>query len=226
MQPQDAGLGLESREQDVAAVLGHRRPDAGVQEVLDLGDDLGGLALVGLAFVMPGREVMGEGSREFRDAGEAGASPLAQALFEIDGVRRVFFGPDFLTVSKDPDVDWGHVKAPILAAVMDHYTSGAPILRQAEAGGAVEAAEVVYEGDAIQIVAEIKDLLDTRIRPAVAQDGGDILFNRFDADTGVVWLNMRGACSGCPSSTATLKAGVENMLKHYVPEVTRVEQTL
>ena len=136
---------------------------------------------------LPGREVMGEGSREFREADEAAASPLADALFAIEGVRRVFFGPDYLTVSKDPEVDWSHVKAPILAAVMDHYTSGAPLLKDA---------------------------------------GGDILFNRFDAATGVVFLHMKGACSGCPSSSATLKAGVENMLKHYVPEVTAVEQTL
>ena len=108
---------------------------------------------------------------------------------------------------------------------MDHFTSGRPLFVEsaAEAGGHDDTA---YEGETAQVVAEIKDLLDTRIRPAVAQDGGDILFNRFDADTGVVWLHMRGACSGCPSSSATLKAGVENMLKHYVPEVTRVVQTL
>ena len=173
---------------------------------------------------LPGREVMGEGSREFREADEAAASPLADALFAIEGVRRVFFGPDYLTVSKDPEVDWSHVKAPILAAVMDHYTSGAPLLSDAE--GAASHNADVYEGDTAQIVAEIKELLDTRIRPAVAQDGGDILFNRFDAATGVVFLHMKGACSGCPSSSATLKAGVENMLKHYVPEVTAVEQTL
>ena len=174
---------------------------------------------------LPGLPVMGEGSREFRDATEAAASPLAEALFAIDGVRRIFFGPDFVTVSKDPSVDWGHVKAPILAAVMDHYTSGAPLLK--ESGGASgHDEEEAYEGETAQIVAEIKDLLDTRIRPAVAQDGGDILFNRFDPETGVVFLHMKGACSGCPSSSATLKAGVENMLRHYVPEVTAVEQTL
>ena len=173
---------------------------------------------------LPGRDVMGEGSREFRSAEEAEASPLAQALFAIDGVRRVFFGPDFVTVTKAPQVEWGHLKAPILAAVMDHYTSSAPLLKD-EAGASSHDAEI-YEGDTAQVVAEIKDLLDTRIRPAVAQDGGDILFNRFDADTGVVFLHMKGACSGCPSSSATLRAGVENMLKHYVPEVTRVEQAL
>ena len=173
---------------------------------------------------LPGREVMGEGSREFRDTAEAAASPLAQALFELEGVRRVFFGPDFLTVTKAAQLDWSALKAPVLAAVMDHYASGAPLL--ADGDGAVAHDEEAYEGETAQIVAEIKDLLDTRIRPAVAQDGGDILFNRFDAGTGVVYLHMKGACSGCPSSSATLRAGVENMLKHYVPEVTRVEQSL
>jgi Fe-S cluster biogenesis protein NfuA len=167
--------------------------------------------------------VLGEGAREFAGAEDAQVSPLATALFELDGVTRVFFGPDFLTVTKDPAAEWPHLKAPILAAVMDHFTSGRPLMTDASSDGHDDTA---YDGDTAQIVAEIKDLLDTRIRPAVAQDGGDILFNRFDVDTGVVWLNMRGACSGCPSSTATLKAGVENMLKHYVPEVTRVEQTL
>jgi Fe-S cluster biogenesis protein NfuA len=174
---------------------------------------------------LPGQAVMGEGTRDFRDPAEADASPLAQAIFEVEGVSRVFFGEDFLTVGKAADADWAHLKAPILAAIMDHYTSGAPLFPAASEGAGGHA-EGDYEGETAQIVAEIKDLLDTRIRPAVAQDGGDILFDHFDVDTGVVWLEMRGACSGCPSSTATLKAGVENMLKHYVPEVTRVEQTL
>jgi Fe-S cluster biogenesis protein NfuA len=174
---------------------------------------------------LPGREVMTEGARDFREAAESQVSPLAAELFVIDGVERVFFGADFVTVGKTRDADWDHLKAPILAAIMDHFTSGRPLFE----GDGVQASghdDGLYEGDTAQIVAEIKDLLDTRIRPAVAQDGGDILFSRFEPDTGVVWLNMRGACSGCPSSTATLKAGVENMLKHYVPEVTRVEQTL
>ena len=177
---------------------------------------------------LPGREVMGEGSRDFREAEEAKASPLAAELFGIEGVTRVFFGPDFLTVGKSDAHDWAHLKAPILAAIMDHFTSGQPLFAK-DSGGEGDAVghdEGVYEGETAQIVAEIKDLLDTRIRPAVAQDGGDILFNRFEPDTGVVYLNMRGACSGCPSSSATLRAGVENMLKHYVPEVTRVEQSL
>lgn len=177
---------------------------------------------------LPGREVMGEGSREFRDAQEAQVSPLASALFAVDGVLRVFLGPDFLTVTKtaDPTPDWRHLKAPILAEIMDHYTAGRPLFEEAADDAAVSHSDAVYEGDTAQVVAEIKELLDTRIRPAVAQDGGDILFDRFEPDSGVVWLHMRGACSGCPSSAATLKSGVENMLKHYVPEVTRVEQTL
>ena len=174
---------------------------------------------------LPGREVYAQGSRDFRDAEEAAASPLAAELFGLENVTRVFYGPDFITVGKAPDEDWAFLKAPILAAIMDHFTSGRPLFTDA-ADASTGHDEGVYEGETAQIVAEIKDLLDTRIRPAVAQDGGDILFNRFDADTGVVWLNMRGACSGCPSSSATLKAGVENMLKHYVPEVTGVEQTL
>jgi Fe-S cluster biogenesis protein NfuA len=172
---------------------------------------------------LPGREVSPRESREFPTETAAAASPLARALFALDGVKRVYFGDEFLTVTKDADHDWSYLKAPILAEIMDHFTSGAPLIE-----GEVEAAaeEDVYEGDAAAIVEEIKELLETRVRPAVAQDGGDIIFSKFEPDTGVVWLHMRGACSGCPSSAATLKAGVENMLRHYVPEVTRVEQTL
>ncbi len=173
---------------------------------------------------LPGRDVMGEGTRELR-AEDAAVSPLAEAIFAVSGVERVFLGPDFLTVTRgDGDLDWRQLKAPILAAIMEHFTSGAPLLREGDEAVAHDGG--VYEGDAAQVVTEIKDLLDTRIRPAVARDGGDILFNRFDPDTGVVYLHMRGACSGCPSSSATLRSGVENMLKHYVPEVTRVEQAL
>ncbi len=175
---------------------------------------------------LPGKDVLGDGTRDFRSQAEAEASPLAADLFGIEGVTRVFYGPDFITVGKDLNTEWPYLKAPILASIMDHFTSGRPLFTDASDDQAGGHDEGVYEGDTAQIVAEIKDLLDTRIRPAVAQDGGDILFNRFDVDTGVVWLNMRGACSGCPSSSATLKAGVENMLKHYVPEVTAVEQAL
>ena len=178
---------------------------------------------------IPGREVMADGVREFATPEEAAESPLAEALFDVDGVARVYFGPDFLTVTKGSDeVDWRNIQASILAAIMDWYASGEPLFvgGAAEAGTSHGHAEETYEGDAAQIVAEIKDLLDTRIRPAVAQDGGDILFSRYEPDTGIVWLHMRGACAGCPSSAATLKSGVENMLRHYVPEVSRVEQTV
>lgn len=176
---------------------------------------------------IPGRDVLGSGgAAEFRTFEEAETSPLAEALFAIDGVSRVFFGSDYLTVAHHPGFEWPQLKAPILAAIMDHYTSRRPLFVTAPTGATGGHDDTVYEGDTAQIVEEIKDLLDTRIRPAVAQDGGDILFNRFEPETGVVWLHMKGACAGCPSSTATLKSGVENMLKHYVPEVTRVEQTL
>ena len=175
---------------------------------------------------LPGREVADDGGREFRSMEEAAASPLARALFEVDGVARVFFGADFLTVTRHAgDLEWRQLKAPILAAVMEHYTTGQPLYSDQAAGAGGHDADA-YEGATAQVVTEIKDLLDTRVRPAVAQDGGDILFNRFDAATGVVYLHMKGACSGCPSSAATLKAGVENLLKHYVPEVTAVEQAL
>ena len=174
---------------------------------------------------LPGRVVMDKGTMDFAGADTAAASPLAKRLFAVEGVERVFFGADFVTVTRAPDAPtWPQMKAPVLAAIMEHYTSGAPIVVGAGETEHDHAGD--YDGETAQIVAEIKDLLDTRIRPAVAQDGGDIMFNRFEPDTGVVWLTLRGACSGCPSSSATLKAGVENMLKHYVPEVTRVEQTL
>jgi hypothetical protein len=172
---------------------------------------------------LPGREVLGTGSRELSSAEEAAISPLAEALFEIGQVARVFLGPDFLTVTRAEGGDWAFLKAPILAAIMDHYTSGRPVLAD---GDQAEADDTVYDDETAQIVAEIKELLDTRVRPAVAQDGGDIVFSRFEMETGTVYLHMRGACSGCPSSAMTLKSGVENMLRHYVPEVMRVEQTL
>ena len=171
---------------------------------------------------MPGRAVLEDGGMEFPNAEGAARSPLASALFALDGVTKVYLGNDFLTVGKSEGREWSHLKAPVLAAVMDHFTSGRPtLLREDET-----ADEIVYEGDTIQIVQEIKDLLDAKIRPAVAQDGGDIVFDRFNPETGMVYLHMRGACSGCPSSAMTLKAGVENMLKHYVPEVTGVEAVL
>jgi Fe-S cluster biogenesis protein NfuA len=176
---------------------------------------------------LPGRDVLGAGSREFADEESAAASPLAQALFAVDGVERVYLGGDFLTVTKSEGVEWPHLKPHLLAAIMDHFTSGRPALSGA-AGAAedTDQAGVVYDGDAADIVKELKELIEARVRPAVARDGGDITFHSWDHENGVVRLNMRGACAGCPSSTATLKQGIENMLRHYVPEVNRVEQVV
>jgi Fe-S cluster biogenesis protein NfuA len=173
---------------------------------------------------IPGREVLSSGGREFKNREDATVSTLAAALFALQGVTRVYFGADFITIGKDAEFDWAHLKAPILATIMDHFTGGKPLFEDETSEDLLSDED--YSGEAAEIVAEIKSLLDSRIRPAVAQDGGDILFSRFEPDTGVVWLRMRGACSGCPSSAATLRMGVENMLRHYVPEVTRVEQTL
>lgn len=168
---------------------------------------------------LPGRDVMGEGRvADFADAEAAAASPLARRLFEVEGVTGVFLGSDFITVTK-AEGEWQHLKPALLGAIMEHFTSGAPILHEGGNGADVHAA---HEGDDGEIVDQIKDLLDTRVRPAVAQDGGDITFQGYD--NGIVYLNMQGACAGCPSSTITLKRGVENMLRHYVPEVTEVRQ--
>ncbi|HLG88642.1 MAG TPA: NifU family protein [Alphaproteobacteria bacterium] len=161
---------------------------------------------------IPGRTVMNEGTADFRDATAAGRSPLARALFEIDGVAGVFLGQDFISVSKTGGAEWFTLKPAVLAAIMDHFTSGLPVI---EAGQESSGSE-----DDDEVVLQIKELLDTRVRPAVAQDGGDIIFHGFE--DGVVFLHMQGSCSGCPSSTATLKAGIENMLRHYIPEVVEV----
>jgi Fe-S cluster biogenesis protein NfuA len=167
---------------------------------------------------LPGRDVMGEGGvADFPDASSAGRSPLAKALFSIPEVSRVFFGADFISVTKR-DGDWKHLKPAILGAVMEHFTQGLPLLE----GGADEAEETYSEADS-EIVDQIKELIETRVRPAVAQDGGDIIFKGFDGASGVVSLHLQGSCAGCPSSSMTLKNGIENMLRHYVPEVTAVE---
>jgi Fe-S cluster biogenesis protein NfuA len=169
---------------------------------------------------LPGREVMGEGAvADFPSAETAGRSPLARALFAIPDVSRVFFGSDFISVTKR-DGDWKHLKPAILGAVMEHFTHGLPLME----GGAdeTESGESFSEADA-EIVDQIKELIETRVRPAVAQDGGDIIFKGFDGGTGIVSLHLQGSCAGCPSSTMTLKNGIENMLRHYVPEVTAVE---
>ncbi|MBM86387.1 MAG: NifU family protein [Rhodospirillaceae bacterium] len=165
---------------------------------------------------LPGRDVLPGHSADFRSESEAAKSPLAQALFNVDGVVGVFLSDDFITVGKSDDKDWHLLKPGILGVIMEHFTAGRPVILSEAFDG---------DGDGInedddEVVAQIKELLYTRVRPAVAQDGGDIVFEGFD--DGVVTLQMRGACAGCPSSTATLKMGIENMLRHYIPEVREV----
>jgi NFU1 iron-sulfur cluster scaffold homolog, mitochondrial len=173
---------------------------------------------------LPGQPVAGSlGPFDFPDAASARSSLLARALFQVDGVERVFLGADFVSISKQAARDWKHVKPMVLATIMDHYMAGLPVV---DVSGDTASDEPVYEGEMAEIVAEIKELIETRVRPAVAQDGGDITFRSFDAETGIVHLNMRGACAGCPSSTQTLKMGIENMLRTYVPEVTAVEAVM
>jgi Fe-S cluster biogenesis protein NfuA len=173
---------------------------------------------------LPGRDVSPATPYEFISLEEASASPLATALFALNGVKGVFLGNDFVSITKSEEADWAVIKPQALAAIMDHFVSGAPVIADVTKSEtpAVED-DVLYEGETAEIVAEIKELIATRVRPAVANDGGDIIFKRFDVETGIVHLTMRGACSGCPSSTLTLKQGVENLLRHYVPEVTAVE---
>jgi len=170
---------------------------------------------------LPGREVLGAATADFRDADAASASPLAERLFRIDGVTGVFLGSDFITVTKAQDREWYLLKPAILGVIMEHFTAGRPVM--STEGGTSAPEEGVSEEDS-EVVAQIKELLDTRVRPAVAQDGGDIVFRGYDH--GVVYLVMHGACAGCPSSTATLKMGIENMLRHYIPEVTEVRAVL
>ena len=171
---------------------------------------------------MPGKPVYTDGgTKNFANPREGMASPLAKKLFLIDGVTAVFFGQDFVTVTKSEDHEWGVLKPEVFAAVMDFYASGEPII--SDEAEQVNAGTAIHEDDD-EIVAMIKELLETRIRPAVAEDGGDIVFKGWDADTGVVTVKMQGACDGCPSSSVTLKSGIENMLRHYVPEVNSVEQ--
>jgi len=163
---------------------------------------------------LPGKTVIEDGTANFADSEDAGRSPLATRLFAIDGVAGVFLGSDFVTVTKTDDKDWDVLRPQILGGIMEHYQSGRPVLEDAagESDGAV--------ADDDPIVQQIKELIDTRVRPAVAQDGGDIIFKGFEE--GIVSLHMQGACAGCPSSTATLKHGIENMLRYYVPEVQEV----
>jgi len=168
---------------------------------------------------IPGRTVLGDGTLEFRAGEETEGSPLAARLFEIDGVTGVFFGSDFISVTKG-DGEWQHLKPAVLGAIMEHYVSGEAVTEGKQSVGTTESEAESFAPEDAEIVATIKELLETRVRPAVAQDGGDITFQGFRE--GVVYLHMRGACSGCPSSTATLRHGIENLLRHFVPEVQEV----
>ncbi len=167
---------------------------------------------------LPGRAVLDTGVADFITRDAAQRSPLARLLFEIDGVAGVFLGSDFVTVTKTGDKSWQVLKPMVLGAVMDHFTSGAPVM---EGEAEDDSDEFSDEGADADVISQIKELIDTRVRPAVAQDGGDIIYKGFK--NGTVYLNLRGSCAGCPSSTATLKMGIENMLRHYVPEVLQVE---
>jgi Fe-S cluster biogenesis protein NfuA len=172
---------------------------------------------------LPGRPVLETGVADFTSREAAARSPLARLLFEIDGVAGVFLGSDFVTVTKTAEKNWEVLKPMVLGAIMDHFTANAPVM---EAGSEAAADEEEFndEGVDVEIIEQIKELIDTRVRPAVAQDGGDIVYKGFK--NGTVYLNLRGSCAGCPSSTATLKMGIENMLKHYVPEVLQVEAVM
>lgn len=172
---------------------------------------------------LPGQVVMDEGTADFRDAAAAGdRSPLASKLFGIEGVNGVFFGYDFVTITKEDTLDWAHLKPAILAAIMEHFMAGHPVMSADGKSTDIPAGEEEFfdAGDE-SIVETIKELIDTRVRPAVAQDGGDITFRGYKE--GTVYLHMKGACAGCPSSTATLKHGIQNLLQHFIPEVQQVE---
>ena len=172
---------------------------------------------------LPGRPVMEDGTRDFASPEEAEASPLAEAIFNLGDVTGVFFGRDFVSVTAAPGVEWRGLKPDVLAILLDHFSAAMPLFRQASAGFSVPAADAPIATDDpadAEIIAQIRELIETRVRPAVANDGGDIVYRGFDK--GKVFLAMHGACAGCPSSTATLKNGIEQLLRHYVPEVTEV----
>ncbi|WP_376877171.1 NifU family protein [Albirhodobacter sp. R86504] len=166
---------------------------------------------------LPGLTVLEMGTADFTNADAAQTSPLASRVFRVSGVTGVFLGSDFVTVTKDAATDWDHIKPAVLGAIMEHFQSGQAAI---EGEGAPKSGHAEHTGEDGAIVSQIKELLDTRVRPAVAQDGGDITFHGFER--GVVYLHMQGACAGCPSSTLTLKMGIENLLRHYIPEVTEV----
>jgi len=172
---------------------------------------------------LPGQEVMPSGTREFTSPEDAAASPLAQALFDLGDVTGVFFGQSFVSVTAAPGVEWSELKPLVVSVMLDHFVSQAPLFASGDADAIGVAGDDEDFGDDpadADIVAQIRDLIDTRVRPAVANDGGDIIYRGFRE--GVVFLTMQGACSGCPSSSATLKHGIESLLKHYVPEVSEV----
>lgn len=172
---------------------------------------------------LPGRPVMESGTRDFADADEAAASPLAEALFDLGDITGVFFGYNFVSVTSAPGVNWTDLKPDVLAILLDHFTANLPLFKPASANFSVPDADADYPLDDPadeDIVDQIKELIETRVRPAVANDGGDIVYRGFQR--GVVYLQMQGACSGCPSSSATLKNGIEQLLRHYVPEVVEV----
>ncbi len=172
---------------------------------------------------LPGQAVMTAGTRDFATPEEAEASPLADAIFSTGDVEGVFFGRDFISVTAAPGVEWRELKPQVLNVLLDHFSSGAPLFKAGTAAGITIAPEdeIPEDPEQAEIVAQIRELIDTRVRPAVAQDGGDIVYRGFQQ--GTVFLALQGACSGCPSSTMTLKNGIESLLKHYVPEVDRVE---
>ena len=171
---------------------------------------------------LPGEAVMSAGTRDFATPEDAEDSPLAEAIFSTGDVEGVFFGRDFISVTAAPSVEWRDLKPQILGILLDHFSSGAPLFRAGSAAGIAVAPDAQFADrpEDSEIVAQIRELIETRVRPAVAQDGGDITFHGFER--GVVYLHMQGACAGCPSSTLTLKMGIENLLRHYIPEVTEV----
>jgi len=171
---------------------------------------------------LPGRDVLVGEPRDFRRPEDAAVSPLASALFTVPGVTGVFLGSDFVSVTKEEAADWAHIKPAILGAVMEHFLSGQPIVREGGVEEPVTGGEEFFDDEDSETVEVIKELLSTRVRPAVAMDGGDITFKGYR--DGTVFLHMQGACSGCPSSTATLKSGIENLLRHFVPGVEQVQQ--
>jgi Fe-S cluster biogenesis protein NfuA len=171
---------------------------------------------------LPGQRVMDGGTRDFASPEDAEASPLAEALFSLGDVEGVFFGRDFISVRAAPGADWRDLKPQVLSALLDHFSSGAPLFRPANAAGiSIDEAGIGDDPEDAEVIAQIRELIETRVRPAVAQDGGDIVYRGFRQ--GTVFLALHGACSGCPSSTMTLKNGIEGLLKHYVPEVEAVE---